>query len=296
MSRVRGLAPWTPRERTLPLLNNVSEILEQYTEQLPLTLRQVFYRLVGAYSYDKTENAYERLGETLNRARRAGAVPFNAIRDDGATAFWPREFVSPEDFWDWLSKQVGDFTLSAQYGQAQYLELWVEAAGMAPMAFNAANPNYGVPVFSSGGFDSTTIKYEAACRFLDRDRPTVVIHVGDYDPSGVTVFQAIREDVRAFYDDLGGDQPPTFARAAVTREQIDRFDLPTSPPKEKDKRSAFNDTIAVQAEALPPDVLQAEVRTVVESYIDHAVLADRRKCSNVEHERLLAEIKQQRGE
>jgi hypothetical protein len=254
MSRVRGMAPWTPRSKTRVLLESVHEILVQYVEQLPLTLRQVFYRLVAAYAYEKTENAYESLGETLNRARRAQVVPFDAIRDDGATALWPREFLSPEDFWQMLNEQVEDFTLSAQDGQAQYLELWVEAAGMAPMAFNAVNPKYGVPVFSSGGFDLTTIKYEAARRFLERDRPTVVVHVGDYDPSGISLFEAAREDVTAFYRDLGGEQPPEFLRAAVTPEQIQRFNLPTAPPKKKDKRGAFTDTITVQAEALPPDV------------------------------------------
>ena len=54
-----------------------------------------------------------------------------------------------------LEEQVPKTSRSPQDGQAQYLELWVEAAGMVPMAFNAVNPKYGVPVFSSGGFDST---------------------------------------------------------------------------------------------------------------------------------------------
>ncbi len=116
MSRVRGMAPWVPRSKTLPLLENVKEVLEQYLAQLPLTLRQVFYRLVAAYGYEKTEQGYSRLGETLNRARRSQVIPFDAIRDDGSTALWPREFLSPEEFWQMLNEQVEDFTLSAQEG------------------------------------------------------------------------------------------------------------------------------------------------------------------------------------
>ena len=57
---------------------------------LPLTVRQIFYRLVGAHGYDKTEQAYARLGEHLNRARRAGLIEFDAIRDDGITFAEPR--------------------------------------------------------------------------------------------------------------------------------------------------------------------------------------------------------------
>lgn len=286
-----------PRAKTQPLLDNVREILDQYAEQLPLTLRQVFYRLVAAYGYEKTEQAYDRLGETLNRARRARVIPFEVIRDDGSdNMMWPREFLSPEDFWRMLEEQVEDFTLSAQEGQAQYLELWVEAAGMKEMAFNAVNPKYGVPVFPSGGFDSTTIKYGAACRFLEHDRPTVVLHVGDYDPSGVSLFVAVSEDISAFYVDLGGEQPPEFVRAAVIRDQIDRYGLPTAPPKKSDKRSVFTDTITVQAEALPPDVLQAEIVAAVEPFIDHEALDSQRARSAAEHERLLREVEERRDE
>jgi hypothetical protein len=296
VTRVRGMAPWEPRAKTLPLLENMNAVLETYAEQLPLTLRQIFYRLVAAYGYDKTENAYASLGETLNRARRGGQIPFEAIRDDGITAVWPREFLSPEDFWEMVNEQVEDFELSAQEGQPQVIEIWVEAAGMVPQAFDAANPKYGVPVFSSSGFDSTTAKYNAADRFLAHERPTVVIHVGDYDPSGIALFEAARDDVTAFYVDLGGEQPPQFVRAAVTPEQIERFHLPSAPPKKNDKRSAFTDTKTVQAEALPPDVLQTEIVSVVEQFIDQEVLAARRERSRLEHERLLNEIEAKRDE
>ena len=83
MARARGLAPWQPRAKSLALLEQVNAVLDEYREHLPLTIRQIFYRLVGAHGYSKTETAYDRLGEMLNRARRAGFVRFDAIRDDG---------------------------------------------------------------------------------------------------------------------------------------------------------------------------------------------------------------------
>jgi hypothetical protein len=90
MSRPRGfIARWTPRAETIALLDRVRAVLADYAEQLPLTLRQIFYRLVGAYSYEKTEAAYERLGETLNKARRARFIDMDAIRDDGFTSVVP---------------------------------------------------------------------------------------------------------------------------------------------------------------------------------------------------------------
>ena len=58
--------------------------MAEYGAYLPLTVRQIFYRLVGAHGYEKTEAAYERLGEKIARARRAGIIEFGAIRDDGS--------------------------------------------------------------------------------------------------------------------------------------------------------------------------------------------------------------------
>src|SRR5215471_11200795 len=70
-ARVRGFAPGTPQKETLALIARVNAVLHEYADHLPLTIRQIFYRLVGAHGYDKTERAYKRLGEHLNRARRA---------------------------------------------------------------------------------------------------------------------------------------------------------------------------------------------------------------------------------
>jgi len=49
--------------------------------------------MVGAYGYEKTEQAYERLGETLNKARRARVIGMDAIRDDGFTSAVPASFL-----------------------------------------------------------------------------------------------------------------------------------------------------------------------------------------------------------
>jgi hypothetical protein len=46
--RPKGYAEWQPQHKTLELLDAVGEVLEEYAAQLPLTVRQVFYRLVGA--------------------------------------------------------------------------------------------------------------------------------------------------------------------------------------------------------------------------------------------------------
>jgi hypothetical protein len=52
-----------------------------------LTVRQIFYRLVANYEYEKTPQAYEKLAEKLVLARRNRRIPFDAIRDDGVVTY-----------------------------------------------------------------------------------------------------------------------------------------------------------------------------------------------------------------
>jgi hypothetical protein len=65
MTRVRGMAPWQPRAKTLPLIENVREILDLYLEQLPLTIRQA--ELVAV-----VDSFFE--GEVLARQRERSNV------------------------------------------------------------------------------------------------------------------------------------------------------------------------------------------------------------------------------
>jgi len=203
-TRVRGLAPWKTQRKTLARLDEVQAVLDEYRDRLPLTARQLYYRLVGAFDYPKTEKTYERLGEILNRARRAG---------------------------------------------------------MVPQLVRVTEP-YGVPVLTSGGFNSTTAKLDAACRYADADAPTVVLHVGDHDPSRCAVFDSLEDDMQTMLLGLDAPESVTCVRCAVTPEQIARHRLSDSPVKKTDKRGNWRGG-TVQAEALALDQLADEVRRAV---------------------------------
>src|SRR5215468_7637090 len=110
-TRVRGFAPWAPRGATAQLLDQVRAVLGEYEDYLPLTIRQIFYRLVGAHQYDKTEQAYERLCEHLNRARRARLISMDVIRDDGGVVEEPDCWTGAAQFWATVRDMAEDFTL-----------------------------------------------------------------------------------------------------------------------------------------------------------------------------------------
>src|SRR5262245_55680247 len=154
-TRVRGFAPWTPRGATLELLDQVRGVLDEYEVYLPLTIRQIFYRLVGAHEYEKTERAYARLCEHLNRARRARIISMDVIRDDGGVVSQPDSWESAEQFMRTVRAMAADFKLDRRAGQKTRLVGICEAAGMVPQLERVAHP-LGVTVMSGGGFDSLT--------------------------------------------------------------------------------------------------------------------------------------------
>jgi hypothetical protein len=268
--RPRGFVDWHPAGKTRLVLDQVQAVLAEYAAHLPLTIRQIFYRLVGAYDFPKLENDYKRLCRILSSARRDQTIPMDAIRDDGGTVLEPFSFAGEDDFFQYVRNIVDDFLLDRTKGQKSRLVVMCEAAGMAPQLERVASP-YGIAVRTGGGFDSLTDKYNFAREVAAEDRPVEVLHIGDYDPSGTSIFDALAEDVRAFCDDIGGE--PTFTRLAVTPAQIRRYQLPTAPPKASDKRSGFTDTQTCQAEALPPDILATILRTAITARLDERLQA-----------------------
>lgn len=279
--RPRGFIDWRPQAKTAALVEQVRAILDEYAEYLPLTLRQIFYRLVGNYQYDKTEKAYSRLCETMNRARRARMVPFDAIRDDGVTQLDNVGWADVGDCWRAIKNAAECYTIDRQRWQPWRVVLWCEAAGMAPQLKTVGDP-YSVPVYSSGGFDSVTVKHGMAELFAKQ--PTHVLHIGDHDPSGVHVYGSLDEDVKAFADELGAQV--RFSRLAVLPEHVTEYGLLTAPPKASDRRAFTGET--VQAEALPPDVLANLVKRAITDNMDMTTYTAALDAEQAEREQLQA--------
>lgn len=287
-SRPRGYAAWAPRPETARVIEQVQEIIDEYRDHLPLTVRQIFYRLVGAHDYPKDERAYKRLGEYMVRARRARMVPFEAIRDDGIESWAAPFFASTADFWDDVANKARRYRRDRQVGQRRHIELWSEAGGMVPQLANAV-AEYSVPVFSAGGFVSVTASRQVADRALRRDVPTLLIHVGDFDPSGESIFNALVDDAAAFVNDdrLIFTQRIDAVRVALTGEQVAVYNLPTAPAKASDTRSRNWSGETCQLEALPPDVIAGIVREAIRRELDPDRLAHQVAAEDDERNALL---------
>lgn len=275
MSQPIGLAPWTPSGESAVIVGQVNEVLAEYRDYLPLTARQIFYRMVGAHHYDKTERAYKRLLDKINRGRRAGLIRFDALRDDGVSVnSGPGGWENVDDVIDALRRQGEWYRRDDRLANQGALEVWVEAAGMVPQAARLTS-DYSAPVYSSGGFNSTTMKYDAAGRIarnLRNGRRTTILHIGDHDPSGVAIYTNLVEDVTAlaYGRSRNADvfDAVTWERVAVTEEQALDLDLDSAPPKATDSRSVNWLGETYQAEALDPGTLADLITEAIERHVD----------------------------
>jgi hypothetical protein len=205
---------------------------------------------------------------------------------------------------DTIGDPGNDIRLNRRRGQNSYIELWCEAGGMAPMLAQMVRSR-DVSVYSTGGFSSVTVTYEVARRVARRDLPTYFLHVGDYDPSGESIFTSMSQDIGAFvaaeidgyiYGATGqvedSEERPFFIpqRVALTEEQVDEFDLPTAPPKASDSRSANWVGETTQAEAMPPDLLERIVLQEIDGLTDQDALRRVRQEEREEKKRINAAV------
>ena len=223
-----GYVDWRPSTKSLLLLEQVNEILDLYKPQRPLTLRQIFYRLVAQYHRPHTQGFYcNTLSRTLTLARRAelttndGDLLFEAIRDDEFIQRTPLTYDDQSAFWDATKRHAEKFALDRQDGQQQRLILWCEAAGMVPQLRNITFP-YGIPVYSSGKFDGITAKRNLGEDWALEEHPIQVLHIGDHNPSGIHIFEALARDIITFAerDGLASSLDITFVRTALLPHQV----------------------------------------------------------------------------
>jgi hypothetical protein len=273
------LDDWKPYKSTQVLLARVDHILAEYRDHLPLTVRQIYYRMIGAFGYPKGKKFETKLSEALVNARRVGMIPFEHIRDDGIMScggFW-YDGVAHYRNAEYL--RAKDYRSDLQSEQDKRVQVWCEAAGMIPQLRKITDP-YSIPVYSCGGFNSLTAIREIvdSCELATS---TVLLHLGDYDPSGEAIFNRVEADVTAFLEEDAPYSDFTAERVCLTRAQVEEHDLVMDPITTKDTRSrkwiAEGRTEKCELEALAPDLLAKFLQKAIDSYVDADDLAESRR-------------------
>ncbi|MBE7464805.1 MAG: hypothetical protein HS116_15125 [Planctomycetes bacterium] len=263
MGSVYGTSPIKRARRTKGdldrLLDGVQEILDAEDDQI--TIRHLFYRLVGNGLLDKSEPAYKGLCNHLSKWRKKGAVEYSAFADNSRFYYRQDMHNSIEEA---IRSTVDAYRRNLWAQQDHYVEVWVEKDAIASILYGAAS-TYGVPVFPCRGFASLSSLYVAAEEFKRKARRGKAVHVyyfGDHDPSGRAIDPAIMQS----FADMG--VAPSFTRVAVTKEQITAFNLPTRPTKKSDTRSKNFEGESVEIDAMPMHELRRLVESCITRHID----------------------------
>ncbi|NCO33061.1 MAG: hypothetical protein AUJ92_11625 [Armatimonadetes bacterium CG2_30_59_28] len=250
--------------KTLALIETVKGILGEY--DIAITLRQLFYRLVAAHARENTQNSYKRLSKTLSKAREEGCIPWDAIEDRLRAPQGVQTWGNLRDFLESVRVSYSrDFAQSQPYR----VEVWLEKDALASV-FRRVLDEYRIILMVGRGYGSASFLHEAAVTYGEVlrqvNKPVKILYFGDFDPSGEDMVRDLRERLTRYGAEVDVE------KVALTREDIEVYELPPDFTKKTDSRQkafvAKWGDVAVELDALPPDILMTRIETSVLRYYD----------------------------
>lgn len=204
-----------------PIIARAAVIVESY--DIPVTLRQLFYRLVMELLIPNADGPYKRLSELTAALRRTGEFP--PLFDRGRKVLQPVYFDSPGDAMDAL---IGQYRLDRTQHQDTSIWLGVEKNALAGL-MEAWFGDLGVPVLPLGGYSSESLDRVVRASVERDGRPAVLIVAGDFDPSGMDISRSFIEMTNCWDDTI---------RIGLDDQQVQQLGLPVLRGKPKDPRAA----------------------------------------------------------
>lgn len=269
------------KPETLAVIEQAEAICREYARQgYELTLRQLYYQFVARGLLVNSERSYKNLGSTVDNARMAGLIDWGHIVDRTRSAAHGAHWDSPADI---ISAAAGGYAIDRWAGQDVRVEVWVEKEALASIVQQVAS-RWDCLSFACRGYTSTSAMWRAAQRIIQREEPTVLLYLGDHDPSGIDMSRDVEDRLMTFLDHglgRGASDHLAVNRIALNMDQVERYNPPPNPAKLTDSRSAsYVDTYgdsSWELDALPPDVLDALISGHIEEQLNMNVWRDRER-------------------
>jgi hypothetical protein len=249
---------------TLEIIEKVNEIIDNYAEQgYLLTVRQIFYQMVSRNLIENTEADYTNLCNKIKDGRYAGLIDWESIEDRTRFLRQLQHWSDPAEI---IEAAANSYRINLWEDQEYYLEVWVEKDAIVGIVEQASN-RYDVPCFSCRGYGSTTEYWNAAQRIIDHNRPCVILHLGDHDPSGQDMTRDIQDRLTEFEADV------QIKRIALNMPQIELYKPPPQMAKKSDKRTqGYIEKHGVlhswELDALEPSILDSLITEHILEYLD----------------------------
>jgi hypothetical protein len=274
-------SPIKRRRRTKDEINTICNAMEEVVaEDSPMTVRQVFYRMVAIGVIEKSENEYQNtVGRLLLKLRREKRIPYRWIADETR---WVRKSQRYDSMEAALLDTASTYRRALWRQMPAYVEVWVEKEALAGVIVQVTD-QWDVPLMVCKGFASESYLYSAAEAIKGYGKPAYLYLLTDHDPSGLAIASDIERRIRGFAPDC----EINVERLAVTEEQIDRWSLPTRPTKTSDSRARSFQGGSVDLDAIPPAHLRNLVRRAITRHIDPDVLDMTRQIERQERKGLM---------
>lgn len=224
------------RQEALETITQAETIIQDYQAQgFSLTLRQLYYQFVARALIPNTDKSYTRLGNIISDARRSGLIDWDAIIDRTRYLRKLSSWDKPQSI---LESARDSYHRDLWANQDKRLEVWIEKDALVGVIETICQEN-DVPFFSCRGYVSDSEMWAGAMRALkyqeNKSKPsqkTIVLHLGDHDPSGIDMTRDIGDRLKLFmfYRDI------EIRRIALTMEQIEELNPPPNPAKVTDSR------------------------------------------------------------
>jgi hypothetical protein len=241
---------FTPK--SLGIIAQANEIIEEYSAQgFSLTLRQIYYQFVARGFIPNNNREYHNLGCIIDKARLAGLIDWDMIEDRTRSVRGNAHWDSPSGIVDSCAYQYRRWLWS---DQDFYVEVWIEKDALVGVIDGVCR-DWDINFFSCRGYTSQSAMYRAAQRILLHDRPCVILHLGDHDPSGLDMTRDIGDRLQLLTE--GADIE--VKRIALNMDQVDEYEPPPNPTKFTDSRRreyvARWGSSSWELDALDPSVL-----------------------------------------
>lgn len=263
-------------QRSLTMIDQANAIIREYQAQgFTLTLRQLYYQFVARDLLPNKQRSYDNLGNLISDARLAGLIDWDAIEDRTRFLRGHRTYNSPSQAVDELAQQ---YRIDMWRDQSIRVEVWIEKDALLGVIERICS-EYDVNYFACRGYASQSELYAAGQRmkrrWLHEQQTTLVLHLGDHDPSGIDMTRDNEDRLLMF----SGHASIEVHRIALNMDQVEQYDPPPNPTKLTDSRS--NEYIerfgeeCWELDALSPKVIEDVLREHIVGAIDERIWNER---------------------
>jgi hypothetical protein len=259
-------------------------------------IRRVHYQIISqdppvslpnGSVYENTDICWNALNQAAKMARYLGLVNaelFVDKRNPDPLIHTSYEWTEPEieaQLNLWTLPSVPDFPELPAFNLYNYsvaqtydIELWCEKSTMNDVLIPICE-EYGANLQTGLGELSITATLAVAKRIQQRNKPTVIFYISDFDPAGKSMPVAVSRKLEFFIRKLGILPKVSLIPIVLTEQQVSYYQLPRTPIKDSETRGKkFEEkhgTGAVELdalEALYPGELRRIVVSAIERYYD----------------------------